>query len=153
MQMLTNTDFHSKILIGWKHCPGHMVWQSEVSPEWLRGVGVWGCFAETPLRRLWHYMSPDSVLKNTNGLRFPDARRQGCIRLTIFSHSVANGQFMSARLKKMSLNSEVKFCRKEELTFKTKISMSELREIGCNKCSAAVDGGQPKSKILYNSSL
>lgn len=62
-------------------------------------------------------MSPDSVLKNTNGVRFPDAWRQGCIRLTIFSHSVANGQFMSARLKMMSLNSEVQVLSEERIDF------------------------------------
>ncbi len=96
---------------------GRMVWQSEVSPEWLCGVGVWGCFAETPLSRLWHYTSLDSVPRNTNGVRFPDARRQGCIRLTIFSHSVANGQFMSGRLKKMSLNSKMQVLSEERIDF------------------------------------
>lgn len=62
-------------------------------------------------------MSLDSVLRNTNGVRFPEARRQGCIRLTIFSHSVANGQFMSARLKKMSLNSKVQVLSEERIDF------------------------------------
>lgn len=62
-------------------------------------------------------MAPDSVLKNTNGVRFLDVRRQGCIRLTIFSHSAANGQFMSARQKKMSLNSEVQVLWEERIDF------------------------------------
>jgi len=28
--------------------------------------------------------------------------------------------------------------------------MSELREIGCNECGTAVEGGHPQSNILYS---